>query len=107
MYFFVVVGLTNTLLGFPLSGAITALSAPAEPPEAESPLDLSGSPKRPFFKSQANGKKSRFLSKKAVAILQHWYQNHRDHPYATDDEVKELAAAGAITPNQVNVKSNV
>lgn len=79
--------------------------------ELERPLDLSGSTqmKKPGSgliqsQQQTGEKKSRFLSKKAVAILQAWYQKHRDHPYATDDEVRELALAGGITTNQVNIQ---
>lgn len=71
--------------------------------ETERPLDLSGPQARRSSEQPSQEKKSRFLSKKAVAILQHWYQKHRDHPYATDDEVKELALAGGIAPNQVNI----
>lgn len=69
----------------------------------ERPLDLSGQQIRKSTDNPSAEKKSRFLSKKAVAILQHWYQKHRDHPYATDDEVKELALAGSIAPNQVKI----
>lgn len=74
-------------------------------PDTEKPLDLSGpqAHAKEFFQTQSKEKKSRFLSKKAVSILQQWYQKHRDHPYATDEEVKELAAAGGIAPNQVNI----
>lgn len=71
--------------------------------DVERPLDLSGQQIRKSTDNPSAEKKSRFLSKKAVAILQHWYQKHRDHPYATDDEVKELALAGSIAPNQVKI----
>jgi len=72
--------------------------------EPERPLDLT----KPVFmkrtlsqEESCEKRKSRFLSKQAVSILQTWYHNHRDHPYATDEEVRELAEAGNITPNQV------
>lgn len=75
--------------------------------DAESPLDLSqalqkNSAAAGAVRTVSTEKKSRFLSKKAVAILQHWYQKHRDHPYATDEEVKVLAVEGGIAPNQVS-----
>lgn len=74
--------------------------------DIDRPLDLSGDTQQKKMATptvQTGEKKSRFLSKKAVAILQAWYQKHREHPYATDDEVRELSLAGGITPNQVNI----
>lgn len=84
---------------------INAVSQPATTVpgrDVDHPLDLSSTtqPSKPAAAPQTE-KKSRFLSKKAVAILQNWYQKHRDHPYATDDEVRQLALAGGITHNQV------
>ena len=91
------------MFGFPITPAAPiAQTLPKDSVEVETPLDLSGAQSKLFPKSQPTEKKSRFLSKKAVAILQHWYQSHRDHPYATDEEVKELATAGDITANQVS-----
>lgn len=104
LFAIVAVGIAN-ILGFPFAAA-NSIPTPRESLDIETPLDLSGTPAKPVFKAQSAEKKSRFLSKKAVAILQHWYQKHRDHPYASDDEVKELAAAGAITPNQVIFLAN-
>ena len=105
-FILILVGLIPTL---PPALSFAAAAAPPPPHhqdmETERPLDLSGPQARKSSTEQPlPEKKSRFLSKKAVAILQHWYQKHRDHPYATDDEVKELALAGGIAPNQVRRK---
>ncbi|XP_067937810.1 uncharacterized protein [Watersipora subatra] len=94
-------GLRNNIFGFPVGNGKPINITASASVESEIPLDLSGSPNKLYVKSSMVEKKSRFLSKKAVSTLQNWYQNHRDHPYATDDEVRELAAAGSITPNQV------
>lgn len=104
-YNFVAPSLKNFPTALGLFGAPVLPVPLVNPDQPEHPLDLSNNTN--FKKSpptqQQGEKKSRFLSKKAVAILQTWYQKHRDHPYATDDEVRELALAGGITPNQVSI----
>ncbi|XP_062612669.1 uncharacterized protein LOC134274399 [Saccostrea cucullata] len=41
------------------------------------------------------------LSKKAVQLMEKWYDNHLEHPYPNTDAIEQLSAAGGITAEQV------
>lgn len=45
--------------------------------------------------------KSRLLNNNAVRIMSEWYQQHMDHPYPTEEEKHQMAAAGNIGVPQV------
>lgn len=41
------------------------------------------------------------LSKKAVQLMESWYDNHLEHPYPNPDAIDRLSAAGGVTAEQV------
>lgn len=41
------------------------------------------------------------LSKRAVQLMEKWYDNHLEHPYPNTDTIEQLATAGNITSEQV------
>ena len=45
--------------------------------------------------------KSRLLNSNAVKIMNDWYQRHMDHPYPTEEEKHQMAAAGKVSVAQV------
>lgn len=52
--------------------------------------------------NKGSGGKRAMLSKAAVEILTDWFNEHTDHPYPTDREKENLAAASNLTIKQVN-----
>jgi len=57
-------------------------------------------PGEPTIRQQKK-KSGRWLGEKAISILERWYAQHRDHPYPTESERKELTEQTQLANNRL------
>lgn len=67
----------------------------------EKSLGLLSSTKREIINIAKTFKTRPLLSRRAVAMMEEWYQRNFEHPYPSPTTVEALAKAGEITPEQV------
>lgn len=67
----------------------------------EKSLGLLSSTKREIIQIAKTFKTRPLLSRRAVAMMEEWYQRNFEHPYPSPTTVEALAKAGEITPEQV------